>query len=289
MKFAVHDASGKETRQIELADEVFGIEPNRDVVHQVYVAQMNARRIGTANTKTRGEVRGSTAKLRRQKGLGRARIGSMGSPVLTGGGVAFGPKTRSYVQTVPKRIRRLAIRSVLSAKASDGELIVVDSIGSDSPSTSALRVLLAGLGVERSSLIVTGQPDRTAFLSARNLRNARVVPASYLNVADLINHHGLVMTTEAVRQTEALWGGERATSRRAALVTAVVDAEASAPSAGEKPKRARRAAKAVVAATDEQPEAAAPAAPAAKADAPEKPAPRKRRAARKPADAEGSA
>jgi large subunit ribosomal protein L4 len=224
MKLSVRNASGKELEQLDVADEVFGLTPNPAVIHQVYVAQMNARRHGLANTKTRGEVRGSTAKVRRQKGLGRARVGSERSPIRVGGGVAFGPKTRSYEQTIPKRLRRLAIRSALSAKAGDGELFVVDGFG-DEIGTAGLRKVLSGVGVLRSSLVVTAAPDTNTRLSARNLKGTTVLPANYLNVADLLNHRSLVMTREAVRATEALWGGERATSRRAPL------AESSPPQA----------------------------------------------------------
>jgi large subunit ribosomal protein L4 len=237
VKLSLIDRKGKEVKKIDAADEVFGIEPNRAVLHQVYVAQMNARRSGVANTKSRGEVRGSTAKVRRQKGLGRARVGSVRSPVLTGGGVAFGPKTRDYSQTIPKRIKRLAIRSALSAKVNDGDLLVVDDMPANA-STRSLSELLKGIGVERSSLLVTAEPEQGVRLSARNLNGTAVIPASYLNVADIINHQRLVMTSEAVRKAEALWGGERATTRRAA--TAPKTAAAPAVQPEEKPKAARR-------------------------------------------------
>ncbi|HET9199913.1 MAG TPA: 50S ribosomal protein L4 [Dehalococcoidia bacterium] len=247
MKLSLIDAAGKEVKKIDVADEVFGVEPNRAVLHQVYVAQMNARRSGVANTKTRGEVRGSSAKVRRQKGLGRARIGTIRSPVLTGGGVAFGPKTRSYSQVIPKRIKRLAIRSALSAKVVDGDLHILDAMP-ESPTTKGLSDLLNGIGVERSSLLVTAAPDSNVRLSARNLRGASVIPANHLNVADILNHHSLVMTTDAVRVAEALWGGERATNRRAAASQPAVEARTEAPA---KPARRRAPAKKV-----EQPTAA---------------------------------
>jgi large subunit ribosomal protein L4 len=234
MKLSLIDAAGKEVKKIDVADEVFGVEPNRAVLHQVYVAQMNARRSGVANTKSRGEVRGSSAKVRRQKGLGRARIGTIRSPVLTGGGVAFGPSTRDYSQVIPKRIKRLAIRSALSAKVVDGDLLVVDAMP-DSPTTKGLSQLLNGIGVERSSLLVTAGADSNVRLSARNIRGASVIPANYLNVADILNHQRLVMTTDAVRVAEELWGGDRATSRRAGASPTTAEAPAE-----ETPKPARR-------------------------------------------------
>ena len=259
MKLSLIDGTGKEVKKIDVADEVFGIEPNRAVLHQVYVAQMNARRTGVANTKSRGEVRGSSAKVRRQKGLGRARIGSIRSPVLVGGGVAFGPKTRSYSQTVPKRIKRLAIRSALSAKVNDGDLLVVDNMP-ESASTSGLSQLLRGIGVERSSLLVTAEPDQSVRLSARNLAGTTVIPASYLNVADLLNHQRLVMTSDAIRKAEEMWGGERATSRRATVAAAtpvaVTDETEKKEKEERKPARARAAAK-PAAAKAEKPKTAA--------------------------------
>ena len=257
MKLKVLTATGKDGGQLEAADDVFGIEPNRAVVHQVYVAQMNARRSGVANTKTRSEVRGSTAKLRRQKGTGRARLGSVRSPLLTGGGVAFGPKTRSYAQRIPKRLKRLAIRSVLSAKAGDGQLVVVDGYG-DETSTKQLRSLLAGIGIERSSLIVTASPERAVVLSGRNLARTKVLPASYLNVADMLNHQSLVMSKEAVKAAEQLWGGDRAVNRRAAAVATAEEPATDAP----KKTRTRKAPAAKAAPAKAEVKANAPAATA---------------------------
>ena len=213
MELPVRNAAGKTLDPIEVDAAVFGIEPNEAVVHQTLVAQLAARRGGNHSTKSRGEVRGSTAKIRRQKGLGMARMGSNRSPIRRGGGVAFGPKPRSYAQRLPKRMRRLALRSVLSARVRDERLHVVDELAFETPSTRAAREVLEALGLERSVLVVTAGPDRTAFLSARNLPGVRVVPADVLNVADLLAHHSVLLTTDAVRRAEALWGGERASGR----------------------------------------------------------------------------
>ena len=221
MQLAVRDAQGADLDPIEVDDAVFGIEPNEAVVHQTLVAQLAARRGGNASTRSRGEVRGSRAKLRRQKGLGMARVGAASSPIRRGGGVAFGPKPRSYTQRLPKRMRRLAIRSVLSSRVAEGRLHVVDSLGVEEPSTKAASALLSNLGIERSVLVVTGEPDRAALLSTRNIPGVRTTPADVLNVADMLAHRTLVLTVDAVRRAEALWGGKRADGRSAGASMAV--------------------------------------------------------------------
>ncbi|HEY8490397.1 MAG TPA: 50S ribosomal protein L4 [Dehalococcoidia bacterium] len=217
MQLKVWNRQGEEVGTLEVADEVFGLEPNVPVIHQTMLAQLANRRAGTASTKTRGEVRGSTVKIRRQKGTGRARQGSNRAPHRTGGGVVFGPKPRDFSQRIPKRMRRLAIRSVLSAKAADGELKVVEDLAVERPRTKDVQAMLEALGATRSVLLVTGEPDRTLFLSARNIPRSKTIPAAYLNVLDMLQHRDLVMSVDAVRKAEALWGGERATRRRAAV------------------------------------------------------------------------
>ena len=225
MRLDVRDASGQAVDPIEVDDAVFGIEPNDAVVHQTLLAQLAARRAGSASTKSRGEVRGSTRKIRRQKGLGAARQGSIRSPLHRGGGVVFGPKPRDYTQKLPKQMRRLAIRSVLAARARDQRLSVVSDLGLSNPSTKAIVSLLKALDIEKSALIVTGATDRAAFVSGRNVPGVDVLPADTINVADLLANQTLVLTVDAVRRIEALWGGERATSRRAP-VAATAGAEA---------------------------------------------------------------
>lgn len=229
MKLDVHDREGKRLRSIEVDDLVFGVRPHRSLVHQALVAQRANRRRGTHKTKTRGEVRGSTAKLYRQKGTGRARAGSARAPTRRGGGVTFGPRPRSYKQDLPKRMRRLAIRSVLSAKAADGGLRVVDALPTDAPKTKDMVATLHNLGFERSTLVVTAQPEPVVKLSLHNLPKVSWLPAPYLNVVDLLSHQGLLMTEDAVRTAEALWGGERASRRRAPLPVRGAD---SGPKAG---------------------------------------------------------
>jgi large subunit ribosomal protein L4 len=156
-------------------------------------------------------------KIRRQKGLGRSRQDGIRAPHHRHGGISFGPKPRSFKQALPKRVRRLAIRSALSAKAEDGELRVIRGLELDAPRTKAIAEMLERLEITRTALLVTAQTDRNVLMSSRNLKGAKALPADYLNVADLLSHHGLVMTVEAVRRAEALWGGERANRRRAPL------------------------------------------------------------------------
>ena len=215
MKLDVRNREGKKLKSIDVDDQVFGLKPRRAVVHQALLAHQANRHRGTHKTKSRGEVRGSTVKILRQKGTGRARQGSIRAPHRRGGGVAFGPRPRSYKQSLPKRMRRLAIRSALSAKAADGSLQVINNLTMDSPRTKDILFALLNLGFERSTLVVTSETDAIVKLSVRNLPKVSWMPASYLNVLDLLSHRGLLMTEDAVRATEAVWGGERATQRRA--------------------------------------------------------------------------
>ncbi|MGB4861816.1 MAG: 50S ribosomal protein L4 [Tepidiformaceae bacterium] len=207
MKLKVFDAAGKELREIDAADEVFGIEPNRAVLHQAYVAQMGNRRSGNARTQTRGEVRGSTAKIRKQKGLGRSRQGAIRASHHVGGGVAFGPRPHSFAKALPRTMGRLALRSALSSHAANGSLVVVEGLSTPDAKTRSMQTLLDALGIERRTLIVTGSHVPEVTRSARNIDIARAVPAANLNVVDLINAHRLLMSEDAVRACEALWGG----------------------------------------------------------------------------------
>ncbi len=207
MKLSVVDTAGKELRQIDAADEVFGIEPNRAVVHQAYVTQMSNRRSGSAHTKTRGEVRGSTVKIRKQKGLGRSRQGSIRAPHHVGGGVAHGPRAHSFAKKLPTQMRRLALRSMLSSHASEGTLIVVEGLVSDAPRTKVVAAALGALGVDRRALVVSAGHEPQLSLAARNIEHVTALPAQNLNIVDLVNAHRVVLTEDAVRSIEALWGG----------------------------------------------------------------------------------
>ena len=217
MRLTVYDTQGQEVDSIEADDLVFGLPPHRAALRQAMLAQLANRRAGSANTKTRGEVRGSTRKIRRQKGLGAARQGGIRAPHHRHGGIAFGPKPRSFRQALPKLVRRLAIRSAISVKVEEGELRVIRDFGLDAPRTRALAEVLARFEMPRGALLVTGEPQRNVLLSARNLPDTKALPADYLNVVDLLNAHGVVMTVDAVRRAEALWGGERARKRLAPI------------------------------------------------------------------------
>jgi len=300
MKLSVCDVNGKELRKLDVDETVFGIEPNAAVLHQAFVIQRNNQRWGTAQTKTRGEVQGSTRKIRRQKYTGAARQGGIRSPTRVGGGIAFGPVQRDYSQAFPKKMRRLAIRSALSGKVADGELIIVDQLAFEKPKTKEIIRILRNVGIERSALIVTEGPERNVLTSARNLQKTKVLPAAYLNVVDMLNHRSLLMTEEAIKVAEGLWGRKQTPPVKAAEVPpkrrrgakaeavpepepeamAVEEAKASVETPKTKP-RVKRAAAAARAAP-EQPKAAAKPKPVAKPKAIAKPkAPPKPKAAAK--------
>ena len=209
MQVPVHNISGEVIEQIEINDAVFGVPFNESVVHQALVRQLANARVGTANTKTRGEVDGSTRKLFREKGTGHARQGSIRAPHRRGGGIVFGPKPRSYRQDMPKKMRRLALRCVLSSKAAEGDLRVVDKLDLDKPSTKEMAKILNNLKVDSTALVVMEEPKDMVSLSARNLPEIKTVTAPVLNVADLLSYQVLVITVSAVRQAENLWGVQK--------------------------------------------------------------------------------
>jgi len=190
----VYNLTGEEVRQIEISDSVFGVPFNEAVVHQVMVGlQANARQ-GTASSKSRGEVVGSTKKLYRQKGTGNARAGSKKSPTRRGGGAAFGPKPRDYRQQIPKKLRRLALKCVLSSKAGEGDLKIIDAFDFTEPKTKKMIETLAALGIESSALIVTQKPEENVIKSSRNIPEVITTPASVLNILDILSHKTLLMT-----------------------------------------------------------------------------------------------
>jgi len=201
----VHNIEAEVVDHIELNEAVFGMPPNQAVVHQALVRQLANARLGTASTKTRAQVAGGGRKPFRQKGTGRARRGSSRSPLMKGGGAAFGPHPRSYRQAMPKKMRRLAIRCVLSSKVAEGEMIVVDELTLSEPRTKEMARILANLGVDSSALIVTAEPDPNVYKSARNLERTKTLPANLLNVVDLLSHRILMITVAAVRMVEEMW------------------------------------------------------------------------------------
>jgi large subunit ribosomal protein L4 len=202
----VYNSQGKATRQIEISDDIFAVSFNEAVVHQALVRQLADKRLGTADTKRRGEVAGSTKKMHAQKHTGRARRGDVRSPVLRGGGIAFGPHPRSYRQAMPKKMRRLALKCVLSDKAGGGELKIVDKLEFDSLKTKAVLDMLIALGIGDSVIIATAEPKADLLISASNLAGVKAIPAPLLNVGDLLSYKDILMDVAAVRKVEEVWG-----------------------------------------------------------------------------------
>jgi len=190
----VRDTSGASKGSVDLDDELFGIEPNLAVLHQVVTAQLAARRSGTQNTRTRSEVAGGGAKPWKQKGTGRARQGSIRSPQWRGGGVALGPKPRSYRQRTPKKMIRLALRSALSDRAAENKVLVVDRWGWDTPRTRDAVAALEALGATGRVLVVLGDDDAVAALAFRNLQHVHVLAAAELNAYDVLCSDLVVFT-----------------------------------------------------------------------------------------------
>jgi large subunit ribosomal protein L4 len=197
-------ASDRAAGQVELSDEVFGLPPNEAVLHQAVLAFLAAQRRGTASTRTRAEVRGSTRKLHRQKGLGRARAGSRRSPTRVGGGVAHGPRPRSYGQRLPRKMRRLALRSALSAKLAGGELTLLEDLKLDEISTRRLAQVLEALDKPRPLLLAVAQPDEKLLLSARNLPGVKVIAARDLNPYRVLACRSLLLTRQGAAALEAI-------------------------------------------------------------------------------------
>lgn len=205
MQIDIVDTSGAVVGQTALDESIWGIEPNIAVMHQAMVRQQANARKGTHDTQTRGEVRGGGKKPWRQKGTGRARQGSIRAPQWIGGGVVWGPHPRSYVQAMPRKMRRLAIRSALSAKLRDGRLTVVQGLAEIEPRTKVMQAILAQLGEARSYLIVTGGGVETIDRAAGNLQRVETIQAPYLNVRDVLKYDRMIMTVEALQTVEQLW------------------------------------------------------------------------------------
>ena len=210
MKVPVYNLAGEEVRKIEIADSVFGVPFNEALVHQVMVGMQANQRQGTHFAKSRGDIVGSTKKLYRQKGTGYARAGSKKSPTRRGGGSAFGPKPRDYRQDIPKTMRRSALRCVLSSKASEGDLKILEAFNFDEPKTKKMVEVLDALKIETSALIVTPKPEENLIKSARNIPQVTTTPANVINILDIMSHKTLLMTEEAVRAAEKLWGNGKA-------------------------------------------------------------------------------
>lgn len=204
-KVAVYNITGAQVGDIELAETVFGITPNTHVLHEAVVMQLASLRRGTHDTKGRSEVRGGGRKPWRQKGTGRARQGSIRAPQWVGGGTVFGPTPRSYAYKLPKKVRRLALKSALSSKVNANEIIVLDALNLDAPKTKEMVKILSNLKVGKKALIVSLDADQNIALSARNIPGVKVVDATGINVLDLIHHDALVITKDAVAKVEEVF------------------------------------------------------------------------------------
>jgi large subunit ribosomal protein L4 len=201
----VYNVNGEQVGELELADAVFGIPVNQHVMHQAVTMQLAGARQGTHSTKTRAEVRGGGRKPWRQKGTGRARQGSIRAPQWVGGGTVFGPKPRDYSFRLPKKVRRLAIKSALSSKVRDGEIIVLDQLHLEAPKTKEMMKILENLHVDRKALIVASDENGNVALSSRNIPGVKHVKATGVNVYDVLRHDHLVITKEAVAKVEEVF------------------------------------------------------------------------------------
>lgn len=206
MQVPVYSLSGEVVDQMELSQAIFALPFNEAVVHQAMARQLANRRQGTASTKTRGEVSGSTRKLYPQKHTGRARRGDIKSPLLRGGGVVFGPKPRTYRQSMPKKMRKLALKCLLSAKVKEGNIKLVQELDFKGPKTKDMINVLSSLGIDSSTLILTAQSTPNVIKSAANLPEVKVLPSALINVLDLLSYEMLVATVPAIRNIEQIWG-----------------------------------------------------------------------------------
>ncbi len=207
MKLNIRNKDGNESGQMDVRDDVFAVPQNSDLVHQVMVGHLANKRQGTAKTKTRSEVSGGGAKPRPQKSTGSSRQGSIRSPIWVGGGRAFGPSPRSYRKSTPKKMRRLAMLSVLSDKARRGNLVVLDNLDIADAKTKSVKTVLNSLGMEKTTLIVTNGPNENVIRSSKNLDKVKTLPVKVINTLDLMNNFNVVITEDAVRQVEEIWGG----------------------------------------------------------------------------------
>lgn len=204
-KVALFDMRGSNIGEIELNDNVFGIEPNEVVLYDFVKMQLANKRVGTASTKTRAEVRGGGRKPWRQKGTGRARVGSSRNPLWKGGGTVFGPKPRDYSYRLPRKVRRLAMKSALSSKVQDQNLIVVDELAFSEPKTKMMAETLSLLKAGKKTLLVTADGDLNVYKSARNIAGVKPVKADFMSVYDILNCETLVMTKDAVARVEEVF------------------------------------------------------------------------------------
>ncbi|MFD3449227.1 50S ribosomal protein L4 [Microbacteriaceae bacterium 4G12] len=201
-KVTLYNQTGSQVGEIELAETVFGLEPNEAVLFDAVLMQRASLRQGTHKVKNRSEVSGGGRKPWRQKGTGRARQGSIRSPQWRSGGIVFGPTPRSYSYKLPKKVRRLAIKSALSTKVLENNVVVLEDLMLNAPKTKDMVAILKGLAVEKKALIVTADADEAVELSARNIPGVTVITANGVNVLDVLHHDKLIMTKAAVEKVE---------------------------------------------------------------------------------------
>jgi large subunit ribosomal protein L4 len=206
MQVEVKNVAGETVGEADLRDDIFGIEPNGPVMHQALVRQLANRRLGTHKTKSRSEVVRTKSKWYRQKGTGRARHGSRNAPIFVGGGVAHGPKPRHYTKKMPRKMRRLALRSALSVKAAEEHIIVLDAIDFEAPRTRAMLDTLRNLNVDTSAVILLPERNENIERSATNLPDVKTLRANYLNVRDLLQYDYVIMPTDALAVVEEILG-----------------------------------------------------------------------------------
>lgn len=203
-KVSLYKTDGTETGTIDLKDEIFGVEVNEAVMHQVVVAQLANKRQGTQSALTRAEVRGGGIKPYRQKGTGRARAGSSRSPIWRKGGMVFAVKPRDYSQKVNKKVKRLALKSALSMKVADQDIIVLDALDLETPKTKLMAGILNNFGATKA-LVVTSAADEKVVRASGNIPGVKTVPADCINVYDLLNYTKLVITQDAVKKVEEVF------------------------------------------------------------------------------------
>ncbi|GED72480.1 50S ribosomal protein L4 [Brevibacillus reuszeri] len=201
-KVALYNQTGSQVGEIDLADSVFGIEPNNSALYDAIVMQQASQRQGTHDVKNRSEVRGGGRKPWRQKGTGRARQGSIRSPQWKGGGVVFGPTPRKYGYKLNRKVRRLALKSALSVKVQNNELLVLEALNIAAPKTKDMTAVLSSFKADRKVLIVTSEFDQNVALASRNIPGAKIVDAAGINVLDLVAHDKVIVTKEAIAKVE---------------------------------------------------------------------------------------
>ncbi|TYO93845.1 50S ribosomal protein L4 [Desulfallas thermosapovorans] len=204
-RVAMYNINGDQVGEIDLKDEIFGIEVHQQALHDAVTMQLAGRRQGTHDTKTRAEVSGGGRKPYRQKGTGRARHGSIRSPIWRGGGIVFGPHPRKYSYRIPKKVRRLAMKSALSSKVKGGTIVVLEELKLDAPKTKDMVKILKNLNVDSKALVVTAQRDDAVYKSARNIPGIKQLSVPGLNVYDLLAHKTLVITKDAVARVEEVF------------------------------------------------------------------------------------